>query len=313
MARARRDAEIVLLVARMRYDQRLTPTEIAQSLGVSTATVSRMLRAAMDLGFVEIQVTPSGWRDPDLETRLTQRFGLAAAVVVQRRERAGSLGALPQALASTLEQRLVSGTVLGVSDGETVAAVAAAVRRGKSDDIDVVSMIGGMGSPQIHTYSTEICRVLVSHTGGRAWQLPAPAVVENAAAARALLGMALVQSVFAMIARASIALVGIGVMSAEAAVFRHGMIDHRQIEIIKQRGAVGSICARFYDAEGRTIASEFDDRTIAVSLEDLGRVKLRFGAALGAAKVAAIRAALRGGLINALATDAETAVALLTR
>lgn len=311
MSRARRDVETILKVARMRYDQRLSPAEIAQTLAISESTVSRVLRAAMDLGFVEIQVTASGWRDAELEHKLIQRFGLAAAVVVQNRETGGPFGILPRALANAIEERLTAGTVIGVSDGETVAALAAAVRRGKSDDVDVVSMIGGLGAAQVHTYSTEIGRLFAANIGGRAWQLPAPAVVENVEAARSLLGMALVRSVFEKMNRASIAVVGVGAMTPQAAVFSHGMIDPSEIEAIKAKGAVGSICARFYDRNGSPIRSEFDDRTIAIPLADLAKIELRFGAALGSTKREAIGAALRGDLINALATDASTAQALL--
>jgi len=311
MSRARRDVETILKVARMRYDQRLSPAEIAQSLGISESTVSRVLRAAMDLGYVEVQVTASGWRDTELEHRLIQRFGLAAAVVVQNRETGSPFGLLPRALANAIEDRLATGTIIGVSDGETVAAIAAAVRRGRSSDVDVVSMIGGLGAAQVHTYSTEIGRVFAANVCGRAWQLPAPAVVEDVEAARSLLGMGLVRSVFEKMNRASIAVVGVGAMTPQAAVFSHGMIDPVEIEAIKAKGAVGSICARFYDENGSPIRSAFDDRTIAIALDDLAKIELRFGAALGSTKREAIKAALRGGLINALATDAATAQALL--
>ena len=170
MARARRDVETILRVARMRYDMRMTPAEIASDLGVSEATVSRTLKAAMDMGFVGFQITPSGWRDRGLEEAMTRRFNLSLAVVVHPTEGAETLS---RALAAEIEDRLVAGTVIGVSDGETVAAVAAAMRRGRSQDVDVVALIGGLGSPQVSTYSTEIGRMLSVHVGGRAWQLPA--------------------------------------------------------------------------------------------------------------------------------------------
>jgi deoxyribonucleoside regulator len=311
MARSRRNIETVLKIARMRYDQRLSPGEIAQAEGVSESTISRTLKLAMDLGFIDIQVTPAGWRDFGLEQRLVERLGLVTALVVQNRDPTEPFGPLPRVVAASIEERLAPGTVLGVSDGETVAAIAAAVRRGKSSDIDVVSMIGGIGSPQVHTHSTEICREFASHTGGRAWQMPAPAVVENTESAASLMGVGLVRAVFTTMARTSIALVGVGAMSPRAAVFSHGMIDPAEIDTIKAQGAVGSICARFYDIDGRPIASEFDDRTMAISLANLARVPLRIGAAVGASKITAIRAAIRGGLINALGTDTATADALL--
>eukprot|EP01037_Dinobryon_pediforme_P024615 gene24615-26459_t len=149
MARNRRDEEMILRIARMRYDQRLPQNEIARALALSESTVSRFLKAAMDLGFVEIQITPFGLRDFELERRLISRYGLDLAIVVQPRSSSVSTyEVLGRAVASALEERIGAGTVLGVSDGDTVAAVAAGIRRAKSSDVDVVSLIGGVGAPR---------------------------------------------------------------------------------------------------------------------------------------------------------------------
>ncbi len=306
-----RDTETVLRVARMRYDQRMSPGEIARTLGFSESTISRTLKAAMDRGFVEIQVTPDGWRDSDAERSLVRQFGLTAAIVVHpRTPEQGRDTILARAAARWLEKRLVPGSVLGVSDGETVAAVANAMRGPRAADLDVVSLIGGIGAPQLHTHSTEICRVLAAHIGARAWNLPIPAVVEDIETADALRKIASVRSIFDVMERTSVALVGIGAMSAQASIFRHGMIDQGRIQSMIDAGAVGSICARFYDRNGLSIASEFERLTMAITLADQVRVPLRLGVAAGLGKVEAIVAALRGGLMNVLATDLTTASAI---
>ncbi len=308
MARNRRDEEMILRIARMRYDQRLPQNEIARALALSESTVSRFLKAAMDLGFVEIQITPFGLRDFELERRLISRYGLDLAIVVQPRSSSVSTyEVLGRAVASALEERIGAGTVLGVSDGDTVAAVAAGIRRAKSSDVDVVSLIGGVGAPQVPTHSSEVCRVLAAGLGARAWQLPVPAIVDDVIAARVLKETATVRSVFDLMRRMTIALVGIGSISPRATVFRHGVIDMSYIETLRSKGAVGTICARFYGADGLNFATEFDERTLSVTLDDLRRAPLRIGAAIGEAKVPAIAAALGGGLLNGIALDAETA------
>jgi deoxyribonucleoside regulator len=312
MARNRRDDDLILRIARMRYDQKLPQHEIAKALAVSESTISRSLKAAMDLGFVEIQITPYAMRDFELERRLVQRFGLEFAVVVQLRDGiANSYEILGRALARTIEERLVPGAVLGVSDGDTVAAVAAAIRRGKTSDVDVVSLIGGVGAPQIPSHSSEVCRMLAAGLGARAWQMPVPAVVDDANAARVLMETSTVRAVFDLMRRLSIAIVGVGSISPRATVFRHGVIDQSYIKTIAARGAIGTICGRFYGADGKPVASDFDDRTLAISLEDLARIPLGIAAAVGSNKAAAIRAAISGRIVNALGTDSDTARAML--
>ncbi len=296
----------------MRYDQRMPQNEIARALDISESTVSRALKAAMDLGFVEIQISPTGLRDFALERRLAHAYGLEFAVVVQPRAGGASVGdVLGRAVARVVEERITPGMVVGVSDGDTVAAVAAASRRAKSSDIDVVSLIGGVGAPQIPSHSSEVCRTLANGLGGRAWQLPVPAIVDGAEAASHLKATSTVGAVFDLMARASLALVGIGEISPLATVFRHGVIGETAIATIAARGAVGTICGWFYGADGQVIPTEFDDRTLSVPPRVLKAVPLRIGVAMHVAKAQAVKAAIAGGWINAVGLDAETAEALL--
>ncbi len=312
MARHRRDDETILRIAQMRYDQRMPQNEIARALDISESTVSRALKAAMDLGFVEIQISPTGLRDFALERRLAQAYALDFAVVVQPRAGGASTGdVLGRAVARVVEERSGPGTVVGVSDGDTVAAVAAAVRRGRSSDIDVVSLIGGVGAPQIPSHSSEVCRTLAAGLGARAWQLPVPAIVDNAEAAAHLLQTSTVSTVFELMKRAAIALVGIGEISPLATVFRHGVIPTDRIGKIASSGAVGTICGWFYGADGKVIPTEFDDCTLSVSPTVLKSIPTRLGVAMHAEKAQAIRAAIVGGWINAVGLDSDTAEALL--
>ena len=68
---------------------------------------------------------------------------------------------------------------------------------------------------------------------------------------------------------------------------------------------------RFFDADGQPVPSDLDDRTIGITLEELRAVPRVVGIAGGAEKVDAIRAALRGRLVDVLITDAGTAEALV--
>jgi DNA-binding transcriptional regulator LsrR (DeoR family) len=75
-------------------------------------------------------------------------------------------------------------------------------------------------------------------------------------------------------------------------------------------GAVGEVVGWAFDAEGRVIAGGINDRLTSIPLQ-VPAEALTIGAAVGRAKVAAIRAALKGRLINGLITDEATAGAVL--
>jgi DNA-binding transcriptional regulator LsrR (DeoR family) len=80
---------------------------------------------------------------------------------------------------------------------------------------------------------------------------------------------------------------------------------------LSERGAVGDICLRFFDANGVPVLTPLNERVIAIALADLKRVDRVVGIAGGRRKFAAIRGALRGRRINVLITDRGTAERLV--
>ena len=71
---------------------------------------------------------------------------------------------------------------------------------------------------------------------------------------------------------------------------------------MRELGAVGDVCFRFFDADGvRSV--EIDQRLIGIGSDDLVKIPRRIGVAGGERKFTAIRAALRGRWINVLITD----------
>jgi DNA-binding transcriptional regulator LsrR (DeoR family) len=78
-----------------------------------------------------------------------------------------------------------------------------------------------------------------------------------------------------------------------------------------QLGAVGDVCLRFFNQDGNLINSRLNDRVMAISPHQLKAVPRRIGVAGGAEKLTAIAGAVKGGWINILITDLETAQHLL--
>jgi DNA-binding transcriptional regulator LsrR (DeoR family) len=75
-------------------------------------------------------------------------------------------------------------------------------------------------------------------------------------------------------------------------------------------GAVGEVTGWAFDAHGRLIEGGINRRITSIPPRVPAKA-LTIGAAVGAAKVSAIRAALKGRLINGLVTDEATAGAIL--
>jgi len=105
-----------------------------------------------------------------------------------------------------------------------------------------------------------------------------------------------------------LALVGIGSLEPSPLLRQSGnaLTEDEQAEL-RGAGAVGDVCLRFFDADGRSIETPFNQRIMSITPADLIAVPRRVGVAGGASKYRAIRAALRGGWVNVLVTDLDTA------
>ena len=108
------------------------------------------------------------------------------------------------------------------------------------------------------------------------------------------------------------AMVGLGALDPSPLLRESGnaLSDDDQRELLAA-GAVGDICLRFFDAEGRPVRTSVDRRIMGIAPDALRAVPRRLAVAGGTEKHAAIEAALRGGWVTVLVTDLETATYLL--
>lgn len=297
--------------ARLYYLEHATQAQIAEVLGTSRPTVSRLLATARDTGIVEVRVrTVAESVAEDLCRRLVAGLGLRAAHVAPSdptgRTDAGALLADGVGLA-LLGADLRPGDALLVSSGATVYSVA---RQGLPalPGVLLCPTVGGVEEPEAHYQTNEITRALALEVSGTPVMLYAPAMPEPALH-RVLMKDPHVLRVTELWDAARAALLGIGgppgrrssipsAISSAATTLAH---------------AAGDICARPYDSDGRPISFPGSDRLLAIRLDQLRRVEHTIGAAVGAGKVDAILTAVRAGYVNTLVTDIATAELLLTK
>jgi len=113
--------------------------------------------------------------------------------------------------------------------------------------------------------------------------------------------------------RASIALLGVGTVDAEASRFVQftALSAEDMNHIANDCGGVGEIGAYVYDIEGKPAAHEYADRVIGLTLSELQEIPFRIGIAATAAKALPLYGALRGGYLHALITDEAAARGVL--
>jgi DNA-binding transcriptional regulator LsrR (DeoR family) len=288
--------------------------DIARVLETSRSKVSRMLTAARAAGIVEVRIQDGEGRDADLEQALSERFALAHVRVAAFRPHQDVLVDTAGVAAEWLDDTLHDGQVLAVSWGVTLQAVVAAVSVAQRSGLEVVPLVGGMSTGESLVAGQDLVRELAGRLGATYRHLHAPALLRSATARDALLDEPSIAQVVARARSADIALVGIGTLgtgSTTQVIDGLGLSAGQRADFLAQN-PVGDTCCRFFDAAGQPIEGAVRDRVLAVELDDLRRIPVVVGVATGAEKTPGVLAALRGGIVDGLITDARLAHSVLT-
>jgi DNA-binding transcriptional regulator LsrR (DeoR family) len=265
---------------------------------------------------VRISIVPPRGTYLDLETTLRARYGLSEVIVAEcfeDREEA-ILSAIGAAAGHYLETTLSDGEVIGISswsasllrmvDNISPAKCAKAER--------VVQILGGIGNPSVQSHATQLTTRLAALTRAEPQLLPAQGVVSSSAARLVMLGDSYVRATMDQFRRVSIALVGVGALQPSVMLANSGnTFTSDELHDLESRGAIGDVCLRFFDSEGRPVGGPLDDRVIGMTFDELGAVPRVVAVAGGARKAGAVRGCLLGGRIKVLITDKFTAEKLL--
>jgi DNA-binding transcriptional regulator LsrR (DeoR family) len=173
--------------------------------------------------------------------------------------------------------------------------------------------LGGLGDPNKEVHAADLTRRLAQVFGGEAVLLPTPAVAGSREARNTYFEDPFVSQILGQAQSANLAVMGIGAPRLDSILMREGrIVTEQDLESLKNNGAVGDINLRFFDENGKIVQSNFDQRVIGLTLDEIQRIELVVGVAGGAAKVPAIRGALAGKLVNVLVTDQITAQRVLS-
>lgn len=306
------ELRLMARVAQLYHEDGLKQAEISKRIHVSQASISRLLKRAEEEGIVRVTLVAPRGTYPQLESGLRQQYGLNEAVVAEcfeDREEA-VMSAIGAAAAHYFETTLGENEVIGISSWSVsllrMVDAIHPMRRPQAER--VVQILGGIGNPGVQSHATQLTTRLASLTGAEAQLLPAQGVVNSAAARLVMVGDPYVRAAMDQFRRMTIALVGIGALQPSVMLANSGnAFSDAELQDLARRGAVGDIGLRFFDSNGVPVHGPLDDRVIGVTLEELRETPRVVGVAGGARKVEAIRACLKGRLVNVLITDKYTA------
>lgn len=289
-----------------------TQDEIARKLGVSRQSAQRLVSLAVSERLVKVRLDHPVAACMELAARLRDRYGLRLCEVVPSDPDApGLLSGAAIAAASEMERHLRDREprIIAMGTGRALRAMVEQMPAMDCPQHRIVSRLGNILSDGSASAYHVVIR-LAERVGARHFPMPLPVFAKSAEELALLHAMEPIRNTLALCQSADITFVGIGQIDETAPIVIDGFISPAEMRGLQAAGAVGEITSWTFDADGRILPGSIHDRVASAPIAPAGDRPV-VGIALGAAKVIAIRGALRGRLVNALITDEATATAVL--
>ncbi|WP_409294253.1 sugar-binding transcriptional regulator [Peribacillus sp. SCS-26] len=291
------------------YKNNLTQNEIADILELSRNKVVRLLEKARSDGIVQFNIKGSGMNCLSTECDFIKFFGLSNAYIIPTVNK-DLPGSLAQAASQFLENRLEDGDMLGIGWGEAVSKTLQSMNNHIADKVSIVTLTGGVN----HYFQNQHeMNPGLSKFGGRIHMVPAPFLASSQEMADSLLSEPSVGSILQLAGMCTHTLVGIGGLSADATIVKEQKMTVSDMAYIKSQKGAGDILGQFFDRDGHILHLPHHKQLIGISLEKLKKADNVIGVAGGRNKTDAIYGALKGGYINTLITDEQTALTLMEK
>ena len=302
--------------------------DIAKTLGVSPATVCRLLASAGQFTEVRYKIPVSS----NLQAMLMAEYNLADAAVVELGLPEFATDVLGQAAATYFMENIHDGSGVALSCGETLLKMLQSLPNLPDLKLEISQLSIEGDTAAIHQAPSTLVGLLKAKVNRdscvRGLQLPPLNIVQGDVQFRdAIRTSPFVANMRAQAKRARYVFIGIGTPlphNDEWTGCFHQIVRNipRYAERVRDLRIVGEVNNQLYDTRGRDGTGEFEQLSAhfinILSLADLREASRNakggrrvIAVATGRHKVEAIRAALKGGLVNVLITGKDDAEALL--
>lgn len=299
-------------ICHLYYKEKKKQEEISEVIGASRFKICRVLKQAWEDNVISVVINDP-WVDlTKIETEIVKKFQIQLAIVVQNNEFGGEPPEAQVAKAGADYLRKVVGlhNILGVAWGQTLYQLVSQLKPVKCKGLTLVQLAGTLGTIE-GTDNNMLTVMFGQKLGVNSRLIPAPVIVQSKRIKDTILKEKKIQETLAIARKASLAIFGVGLANVQGLLWKLGFLNEADASELIRARAVGAICGRFFDTNGRQCWHKLDNRTIGLDLDEIKKIKQKVGVAVGMEKVKAICGALKGRLIDVLITDELTARELL--
>ncbi len=295
-------------IARLYYLEGLTQQKIAGRLNISRTKVSRYLDEARKDKVVEIKINLPKEDYSRLEYEIEKRFKIKECIIVPasgNKEEILKMMAGP--LNNLFERILAGGSYLGIGWGSSLKGISDYINVSGKSDIKVVPIIGGLGKIGTGVHTNSVAKNIADRLGSISYMIHSPAILDSKEIREIVENDSNTREIIKLSEKIDTAMVGLSDIGPDSTLIKTGCFSLEEFKYLDSLGVVGDVNLIFIDENGKHVPNKIDERIVRISPDRLKKVKNVIGVAFGRRKLKVILGALRGGLINILFTDRETA------
>ncbi|WP_455543581.1 sugar-binding transcriptional regulator [Intestinibacter sp.] len=304
--------DMLIYIAELYYLKGLSQQQIADLTNQSRTNISRLLKICVEKGIVEFRIKKPTGKRIYTASQLEQMFNLKKAIVVPN---GGTAEQLKRRVAieagEYLRSILKDNILIGINWGSTVYEIVKNFTVNHKYNIDVIQLLGGVNSKLRDADGQHILQTFSSNFNGTGYILNAPFIVKNQQIKQLLMEEPPIKEHFCKMKKTDVAILGIGNHTPQSSIYNSGYLTDDEMEMLKNDEAVTDICGFGIDINGNPVETVTTNRIIGIDLNILKNIPIRMGCSAGAEKIEAVLGALRGGYINVLVIDEETANSIM--
>lgn len=303
-----RSDNLRLRAAWLYHHHQCTQSEVAERLGVSRATVVRMLEEVSKRREVQVWINDSIEECIGLSLELENAFGLHHALVAPTSDDpTHAVGAM---LGRYLSENIHDGMKIGIGWGRTLTASLQNLVPNRLPQTTITSLMGGVINPGREN-PIEVSWRLASLVDAECYVYLAPAIVDSAATKQTLTRACGLDKIDQMARNLDMAVISCGDIEKQGTSLARDIVGKKVHGELVKAGAACDIMCNFINAEGTDVAHPISERTMSVDLDVVSSAKNLVLATGGKHRAKALLAALRRLSTNTLITDEDAAVELL--
>jgi DNA-binding transcriptional regulator LsrR (DeoR family) len=321
------DSEQIVRAAWLYHVGGNTQEQTADLLGISRVKVNRLLAEARESGIVKMSIEHRFARMAEVEENIRRQYNLSfcRSTPPLMSYAAGRKKSLPSRLkleaespiarravgivaAELLRERLQAdeNCVVGVGWGRTIAEVPTHLVGLTKPRVKFVSAMGSLTRTSAANLF-EVVYQFAERTGGEGHFLPVPFIANSIADRQIFMSQRIFKETLALAEQASFYLATFGPCDEHSLMFKHRYLSGIELQDLKRAGAICDCMGKFFDADGKVVSSEVNQRTLAVDIEHLYEREVILLCA-GREKLQAVKGLLKAGFVKGLIIDGDTAL-----